>query len=347
MRKQITAIVGIAILAAFLSMGCQGERGVKGDPGESGSALCFGCHGDDNMEMIAIERQWQNSKHGIGATVFETGQTCSRCHTSQGFLSVHAGEGDTIAVDENPAVIHCFTCHAPHSDGNFNLRVSGAVEFPMGGTFDGFGPASLCAACHQARRPNPMYSDADSLTIRSTRWGPHHSMQADVFLGTHAYVFPGESYDSTSTHNQLVNNGCIGCHMALPQGDIAGGHSMKLTYDDDGEEAELTAGCTVTGCHDGGEDFTFDYNGVQDSVAVLLETLRGLLLADSLITEANLVNASSSAPLTVPMDVAGAIFNFLFFEGDRSEGVHNPDYVFSALNASVEFMNSRMVLAAH
>jgi hypothetical protein len=344
MQKKAIVIFGMVVMTMFLIMGCEGERGLQGDPG---TTTCFGCHDNDNLEMIAIERQWQNSNHGIGATVFESGQSCSRCHTGQGFISVHTGEGDTIAVDENPAVIHCFVCHAPHSDGNFNLRVTGAIDYPMGGTFDGFGYASTCAACHQARRPNPMYSDADSLKIGSARWGPHHSMQSDVFFGTHAYVFPGEDYDTTSSHNQNIQNACIGCHMAASFGDIAGGHSMNLTYIDEGEEGELTAGCTVTGCHDGEDDFTFDYNGVQDSVEALLETLRGLLLEDSLITEDNLVNAGRTDTLAVPMDVAGAIFNFLFFEGDRSLGVHNPDYYFSALNASIDFMNSRRILAAH
>ncbi|OGC91400.1 MAG: hypothetical protein A2W25_04525 [candidate division Zixibacteria bacterium RBG_16_53_22] len=343
MQKKLFVILGMAAVAMFLIMGCEGERGLQGEPG---TTTCFGCHDNDNLEMIAIERQWQHSNHGIGATVFESGQSCSRCHTGQGFISVHTGDGDTIAVDE-PSVIHCFVCHAPHDNGNFNLRVTGAVAFPMGGTFDGFGPASTCAACHQARQPNPPYSDADSLTIRSRRWGPHHSMQADVFLGTHAYVFPGVTLDSTSAHNQLAGEACVTCHMATPVGDIGGGHSMNVAFLEEGEETELTSACTVTGCHDGEVDFTFGYNGVQDSVEALLETLRGLLLEDSLITEDNLVKASSSSPLVVPMDVAGAIFNFLFFEDDRSLGVHNPDYYFSALNASIDFMNSRRMLAAH
>ncbi len=344
MIRKIITIAGLFAMAALLLSGCQGERGVKGDPG---TTTCFGCHDNDNLAMIAIERQWQRSNHGIGATVFENGQSCARCHTAQGFISVHSG-GDTVAVEENPSVIHCFACHAPHDNGNFNLRVNGPVTYPMGGTFDGYGNASTCAACHQDRRPNPMYSyDADSLTITSSRWGPHHGVQSDVFIGTHAYIFPGETYDSTSAHNQLAREACINCHMAGPVGDLGGGHTMKVVFEEEGEETELTEGCTVTGCHDGADDFSFAYHGVQDSVLALLATLRSQLLAESLITEAGRVNASTSAPLRVPMDVAGAIFNYYLFNEDRSEGVHNPDYYFDVLNTTIDFMNSRRMLAAN
>jgi hypothetical protein len=324
---------------SLLMVGCQGERGVQGDPG---TASCFGCHSDDNLEMIAIEQQWQNSNHGIGETVFESTRNCSRCHTGQGFISVHSGAGDTIEVTENPSVIHCFVCHAPHSDGNFNLRVSGPVNLPMGGTFDGYGPASLCASCHQARNPNPPFAVADSLTIRSMRWGPHHSMQADVFSGQHGYVFPGESYDNVSPHNN-ASNACIACHMAEPHGDIAGGHSFNLTYDDDGEEGYLTAGCNSNNaCHTDFEDFS--YQGLQDTVASKLETLRLLLVgAGYLNGTTDLVNASSTAPLTVSMDDAGAIFNYLFIGHDRSLGVHNPDYALDILDASIAHMGGRLL----
>jgi len=343
MQKKLIVILGIMAIAAMSIIGCQGERGVQGDPG---TASCFGCHDDDNLEMIAIERQWQNSNHGIGATVFEGGANCARCHTGQGFISVHAGDGDTIAVEDNPSTIHCFVCHAPHSDGNFNVRVIGAVDFPMGGTFDGYGPAATCASCHQARRPNPMFSDADSLTLRSSRWGPHHGEQSDLFFGTHAYVFPGVTYDTTSRH-QDISNACIGCHMAGTVGDIGGGHTMNVSFEEDGEETELTTGCSVDGCHTD-EDFDFSYHGVQDTVDARLERLRLLLVgADFLNPETNLVNASSTAPLTVTMDDAGAIFNFLFIEDDRSHGVHNPDYVLDILDASIAHMGGRLVLTAH
>jgi hypothetical protein len=339
MQKKIMVIAGILAIAFLLIIGCEGERGVQGDPG---TATCFGCHSDDNLEMVAIERQWQNSNHGIGETVFESGRSCSRCHTGQGFISVHSGDMDTIEVTENPSVIHCFVCHAPHTEGDFNVRVTGAVAMPMGGTFDGYGNASLCASCHQARSPNPPFSSADSIAIGSSRWGPHHSGQGDVFSGQHAYVFPGEDYDTTSPHNN-ASDGCLACHMAGPVGDIGGGHTFNVVFEEEGEETELTEGCNVDACH-GGDLDDFSYEGLQDTVAARLERLRLLLVgADFIDPTTNLVNASRDDSLRVSMDEAGAIFNFLFIEDDRSHGVHNPDYALDVLDASIAFMGGRLL----
>jgi hypothetical protein len=335
MQRKSIIILGLSALAMFLVVGCAGDRGLQGEPG---TTACFGCHDDTNLEFVAIQQQWENSAHASGANIDRSTVPCVRCHTGQGFLNMIGGE-DTVAV-EDPSAIHCFVCHAPHTDGNFNLRVSGPVTLEQGGTFDGYGPASLCASCHQARKPSPFFSDADSIRITSSRWGPHHSVQADVFSGQHAYVFPGEDYDSISPHNQEADNACLACHMAAPHGDLAGGHSFNLVYEAEGEEAQLTTGCNVEACHANNlEDFNYD--GVQDSVAALLANLRTILINNNLLTESNLVNASSSAPLNIPMDVAGAIYNFLFFEEDRSEGVHNPDYTIDVLNASIEYMSSR------
>ncbi len=333
----LTVLLGITILAIA---GCSGERGLQGEPG---TATCFGCHDDDNLQLVAIEQQWRNSAHAIGANIDRSTVPCARCHTGQGFLNM-IGAQDTVAVD-NPSSIHCFTCHAPHSDGNFGLRTSSPPVLEQGGTFD-YGSGNLCANCHQARLPNPPLTAADSITIRSSRWGPHHSVQGDIFAGLHAYEFAGEDYTETSPHNQLATNGCPTCHMATPRADDAGGHSTNMTYQGEEEAVDFTNGCNIEGCHNGDlEDF--EYAGVQDSVEALLGTLRALLFADSLITEENLVDASSSAPLTIPTPTAGAIYNFLFFEDDRSFGVHNPNYVFDALNASITYMSASRLLAAH
>jgi hypothetical protein len=338
MSRKVTAIMGLVALALFIGAGCQGERGLKGDPAD---VTCFGCHSDENLEFTAIQSQWENSKHAIGANIDRTTVPCVRCHTGQGFLASISG-GDTVAV-ENPSVINCFTCHAPHTTGGFNLRAAEPPVMELGGDFN-FGNANLCAHCHQARKPSPFFAGADSITITNRRWGPHHSMQADVFAGLHAYQDPDAgTYDSTSPHNTIQPaslEGCIACHMAAPHANDAGGHSTNMTYAGE-EEVDFTNGCNITGCH-GGDLDDFSYNGVQDSVEVLLEELRTLLVgADLIVDSTGLVNASTTAPLVITEEDAGAIFNFLLFEGDRSLGVHNPNYYFDALNASIVQMSTR------
>ena len=208
-----------------------------------------------------------------------------------------------------------------------------------GGTFD-YGEANLCAHCHHARRPSPPFSTADSLTITSSRWGPHHSMQADVFAGINAYVLPGQTYDNTSPHNNAPN-GCVTCHMAPPFGNEAGGHTWRMGYVFHDVPEDFVTGCNIEPCH-GGDLDDFSYQGLQDTVASRIESLRLLLVGAGYINaETDLVNASSSSPLTISMDDAGAIFNYLLIGHDRSQGVHNPDYALDVLDASIAFMSAR------
>jgi len=335
MQVKVSILLAVMALAMMMLAGCAGERGLQGEPG---TASCFGCHGDDNLEFVAIQEQWQNSAHGSGANTERATAPCSRCHTGEGFLNMISGE-DTVSID-NPSAIHCFACHAPHTDGNFNLRAQEPPVLENGGAFD-FGEANLCAHCHQSRQPSPAFSSADSLTIPNNRWGPHHSMQADVFAGINAYVFPGDTYDSDSPHNGPTNaNGCITCHMAPPFGDEAGGHTWRMQYTSHDQLEDFRTGCNIETCHNGRlEDFS--YLGVRDSVGVLLGSLQSMLLDAGFVDDTGL-----PVPGTYAMDDAGAIYNFLFFEGDRSQGIHNPDYVFDALNASVTHMSTRL-LASH
>ena len=41
-------------------------------------------------------------------------------------------------------------------------------------------------------------------------------------------------------------------------------------------------------------------------------------------------------------DSAGAVWNYLIVEGDRSEGVHNAKYILGLLTSSIEFLNGTL-----
>jgi len=66
------------------------------------------------------------------------------------------------------------------------------------------------------------------------------------------------------------------CHMSAPFGDLAGGHSMRISYMEEGEEAEHTTGCTISGCHSS-TGFSLDYNGKMTEVEHNMDTLKILL----------------------------------------------------------------------
>jgi len=43
--------------------------------------------------------------------------------------------------------------------------------------------------------------------------------------------------------------------------------------------------------------------------------------------------------VTVSADTAGALWNFLMAEEDRSRGVHNSDFIKSLLDSSIKYLN--------
>jgi hypothetical protein len=124
--------------------------------------------------------------------------------------------------------------------------------------------------------------------------------------------------------------------MQSAYGVQAGGHTMNMTYDSHGTTTDLVAGCNSADCHDG-ELTSFNIDGKQDSVEALMGTLRaGLVSAGYLDDASDLPNATSGTPLVLTAAQAGALYNYLFFEADRSLGVHNTKYTFDALIASIE-----------
>jgi len=324
-RLFLLSAVCLALGVVLALGGCEGPTGPEGPEGESGTEECFQCH-SESSGITAIEGQYENSVHNMGLDFERNTPPCSGCHTHEGFLArLATGNPGT---PPNPSTIHCFTCHEPHTKGNFNLRTQSPVNLMLGGTFD-MGHGNLCANCHQGRVPSPTIANApDSTTIRDNRWGPHHSMQGNMLAGSGGHEFAGYEYED-SPHTVAVVNGCPSCHMATPYGAQAGGHSMNMTYVSHGTEEDLVTGCNAEDCHYGAvEDFSFA--GAQAEVELLLEDLQAALLSRGLIDADGLPVAGKYAEAQ-----AGAIFNFLFVEGDRSLGIHNTEYAVALLQSSL------------
>ncbi len=339
--KLLRLLGPIALMALLLlATGC--ERKVVYESKES-SALtsCFTCHGDADSRLIQAEGEYDNSVHASGNNVDYTNRrSCGRCHSDNGFLDYLATGADKAPYD-HPAAIHCFTCHAPHTSGSLALRTTAAVTLANGDTFD-HGEGNLCASCHQARM-GANAIDTDDYEITSNRWGPHHSMQADILNGSNCYEIEGYTYEK-STHATQVPNACIGCHMANPQvhdGYKIGGHSWNMIDEETG--SDLSSVCT--GCHTTAEDYNYD--NIQTDVVAMIDTLREQLVDFGVLAFSQgeyLPNVPTDDTLTIAdKNVAGTLFNYLMIEGDRSEGVHNPAYVRSVLANSIAYMNSVMI----
>jgi hypothetical protein len=313
-------------------------------------AACFECHDDASFGLVvrAIEHEHDNSIHATGENTDRNRNnsafyaSCEKCHTSEGFIAEVTG---VPASGDHFSAIDCFTCHAPHTDGNFKLRVEDPVTLANGAPFDR-GDANLCASCHQSRRDvNTTVVDDVEL---SEHWGPHHSNQADMLIAENAYEYAGYTYD-VSPHANVATDGCIDCHMSAPMHESVAGHSWNMRNLVRG--FENTTGCNVSSCHNGSVDdldplAAADYNwngvieGIQQEVEGLLDTLELELVGVGIgvIIDGHLLPVDGR--VVSAADSAGAMYNYLFVEEDRSLGVHNTDYAVGLLQSSIRYLTT-------
>ena len=341
MKKTAIFFLVFVAAAVMLIVGC--ERKVVVENGVAESPECFVCHGDNDALIVSAQQEWRNSVHGSGANVDYTNRSsCPQCHDHQGFLEFQA-TGEVNAPYENVTAIHCFTCHAPHTNGNLELRVDGPYELMNGVVFN-HGEANLCVNCHHSRFD--VGDITDDYDWDSTRFPSHHGPQGDLIEGTGGYEMAGYVYGQ-STHKNVVEDACVGCHMSNPEvheGYNIGGHSWNMEDPETGYNLYET--CVE--CHadaEEAEDFDFlasvDYDhdgeieGYQTEVEGLLDSLAVLLVADSVLSS----NHSPIERVIADANVAGALHNFGMIEEDRSHGVHNFGYIVSLLQNSIDYLN--------
>lgn len=318
-------LVLVALAAACVAlMGC--ERTITYSEVTQEPQSCFECHSDQNTELVAAEQQWQNSTHASGDHIDRKTASCAGCHTSEGFLNRVAG---VPVVDvPNPTTIHCFTCHAPHTTGNFGLRWTAAAVLKNGVTFD-LKDGNLCVACHQSR------TDSRTITGRvtmTTRFGPHHGPQGDMIIGSNGYQYAGYTYETTQ-HRTAVDQACAGCHvLEATNNNVVGGHTFAMRGELDGEELLNTRACFE--CH--GALTTFNYNGVQDSVTLYVNEL------ETILTTAGLMENGAPKATTTGKDSAGAVWNIMMVKEDQSLGVHNAKYTLGLLKSAIKYMRGEL-----
>jgi hypothetical protein len=291
--------------------------------------------------------EWQNSVHASGISVDYTnraGATCTGCHDHQGFLDILTA-GQLHAPYSPVSAIHCFTCHAPHTSGSLALRTEAPYTLANGVTFD-HGAGNLCVNCHHATMSAA--SIGDTTIIASARaFSPHHGTQSDLLQGTNGYEYDEYEYE-TSPHATVVDDACVGCHMANVQthdGYKIGGHSFNMIDEESG--SDLSAYCAAE-CHPEAEDY--NYEGAQTEIEDLLIDLRGRLEDLGVLTFTQgswLPNVPTGDTLKIyDKGLTGALYNFLLIEDDRSEGIHNYDYIKGLLESSINYVNSIGPIAA-
>ena len=350
------------------------EAWVRVSRSEFGEA-CAACHGSTpKFPVLGAKLGYDTSGHkNNGNSYYANGGGCQRCHTNEGFIEYATkGAVDPKAFVRYPSQQGCFSCHAPHERGDFSLRIQTPVKLGTGVTAD-FGKGNLCANCHQvALGTAKQVVKASEAKSVFAFFGAHHGPQADAVAGTNAWEFAGKAY-SSSAHKDVVQDGCVACHMSLPEGRYGfspglGGHSFNVSADVHEVGKVNNSGCLS--CHPdlkqvaGAEIFDLkakaDYDRDGTIEPVQLE-VQGLL--DAFVNKKGTGALQTMEPPMFKKDAEatfaglgagwansrtgqwseaqlGALYNYKFFVEDRSRGVHNATYTLQVLYDSLKALNS-------
>jgi hypothetical protein len=295
--------------------------------------------------------QWNHSRHSSDAILWETnrGATswCASCHNSEGFV---AAVGGTPAIAEMPTPIGCRTCHAPHTNKNFDLRTTAAYTLKNAVVFNK-GQGNLCANCHHSRTDVRAAFPADSimLPIANERLGPHEGPQAEAYAATGGYLFGRIDPMPKSAHYNAAANSCVDCHMFKPLGTTVGGHTFSMANEEEG--GDNLAACNQDDCHSSLTTFdrptpgTLDeadwdrdgtIEGTQTEFDGLLNQLRVALVARGALNPEPGDLIDTSVPGRYPKNVVGAVYNFRLALKEGSRGIHNTKYIMTLMRLSLE-----------
>ena len=332
------------------------------------SEACGACHGaDTEYPMAGAVLSYEQSGHNLGFdkhaqnSWYANGNGCQQCHTNEGFIE-YVNTGTVEGYVDYPSQPGCFSCHDPHTTGDFSLRTEKPVTLASGDVYDK-GEGNLCANCHIARRDAASQVVAGTL---SSHFGAHHGPQSDLYLGVNGYEMPGKSYGS-SAHTYVVEDSCVDCHLARAEGRYSqspgvGGHSFYIKGEVHGAEKLNLASCSS--CHEDigqeGEFFNIaakaDYDG-DGNVELAQAEVEGLLHL-VVNSEGTGVLQTSNPPaympdgswnstrgLEFPIEVVAGVWNYKYIEEDRSLGIHNTTYAVQLLMDTINFFDSSFDLS--
>lgn len=355
--KKFASLLTFSVLTVFalsvLFSGCEGPQGLTGPTGPDGingtdgtdgvdaNSFCIECHTLANK--TTIKAQMAMSSHGIGNYVSYAGgrSGCAMCHSYQGSMETQMTGRDTTAANiPIPSPFKCDMCHDFHmslEEGDFPDYALRSVE-PVTAYADGHlttmdlaGSGNACITCHQTRRVTSPFN-GDSVNVSSTHWGGHHGPQGPVLAGVLAFEPVGSVSYANSAHTASI--GCSDCHMAknAERTDV-GGHTWIMEAEDGYQNM---VGCVT--CH--ADATSFDVNGKQTEILGLLEHLHSLLVEYDMYSVEGLHEGGHPVTGMYSANQAGAIFNYILFEEDRSNGAHNYKYAKACLQNTIEMVEA-------
>jgi len=306
------------------------------------AGTCGQCHDKPGHHVKVF--QWKQAQHAVGYVFRESG-SCSRCHSTVGFIDYNDPSEGLYGVVSNldregvgNEGITCAACHDPHAKGEqiHQLRDIQSVTLANGDVITDGGAGLVCLACHQDRY-DPYDASKGGLDSGSSR-GPHHGTQGDMLFGRNAVTY-GKDLPS-SKHAVVVEESCVQCHMQeLPEEledtyveNHVGGHTFALFYDD-GTNAPVHLTGTCKSCH--GEIEDFDFGGEDYDLDGMVEGVQTEI--DDMMDELALLLGTDDPSLRDFVDEKErmAVWNYIYVKEDGSHGVHNPKYAAAILRASI------------
>ena len=344
--------------------GANGADGKNGTNGTNGTATCSKCHGKD-ARLYSAQLQYNESKHATGETYGgENKADCSGCHNNEGFnsrMATNSFQSSTSTGFSNATPVSCYTCHSIHTafdSTDLKLKGTGPITAIIDSSLTiNKGNSNLCINCHQSRVLNVTNITkgqavaklknavaTDTISITSSRFGPHHGPQGNLYAGqglSGAFEIAGSATYSNGAHGSAS---CIKCHMADSKTGVqAGGHSMNVSYFASSTATTKTLntnGCTS--CHADATVLTTliktsstELNGLMSQLKTILGQKKWIDTVSVTGYNVNII-ATTAKPLKVKAVQAQVIFNYKFLAEDLSTGMHNPAYAKALLKNSID-----------
>ncbi|MCM2266012.1 MAG: hypothetical protein NDI73_12565 [Desulfuromonadales bacterium] len=343
----------------------------------AGTSTCDTCHAAGSLTAnLQVLADYADSGHAdvAGTWSHEEDGSCSRCHTSSGYIADLAVPGTQYAYpvgDNRLQVLVCAACHTDLSTGARRAApalttswVRNAVTAVV--TYPDVGDSNLCVRCHSARRAGPNITDtatttAHYLPIAATVFAGNELMVAIGGVPTYTgvgYEFAGQTYTGLNTHAFVGSGGrgaCVACHMSG-----SAGHTWEpVAKDAAGNITAVNSAVECANCHANMD--AAHLNTSKAAFTTKLAALDGALQARGFFIFGGTFyqDAAHTVPVTEayytsqatllgfdPSDLRGAAFNLWLYSydgGDPCGYVHNLPYAEKLIADSIDFLSNGIV----
>ena len=302
---------------------------------------CADCHSTDSANL-SHRTDWAQSVHadvnGLPWMVndFKTLSGCVQCHTTTGFIAYSTGKavaawGDPS--DKTKEVLRCSACHSNISTGSVRTvtPVRPYADFPLYQN-PNLGESNICMDCHVGTNSGQGITAQLKALADFTRLplvGPHYMAVGGTIYGQIGYQFPGQSYNSASTHVKLGSDTgsgpCVYCH-------------KNSTY---GHQFESGVLSVCAGCH----GTTLDAATLaRDKTTFLnaLEVLRTQLAAKGFVYSPTLMGFTNTnwGAGQAGANSMGAAFNYVLLITEQGIYTHNPGYASQLVFDSIDYLDN-------